>query len=60
MKLKKGKVEIEFDAEKLVEKSIEKHDKNWKEKFKVKHNAKKEMLEIRHKQKMERQEKKRE
>lgn len=32
---------------------MDQHDKNWKDKFNMKHNAKKEMLELKHKQKME-------
>lgn len=55
IKNKKGAVET--DVEKLVEKGMEQHDKNWKDKFNTKHNAKKEMLEMKHKQKMEIEEK---
>lgn len=51
--IKNKKGEVEADVEKLVEKGMEQHDKNWKDKFNVKHNAKKEMLELKHKQKME-------
>ena len=32
---------------------MEQHEKNWKDKFSTKHNAKKEILEMKHKQKME-------
>lgn len=55
--LKNKRAGIEAGVEKLVEKGIEQHDKNWKEKFSTKHNARKEMLEIKHKQKMEIEEK---
>lgn len=51
--IKNKKGEVEADVEKLVEKGMEQHDKNWKDKFNIKHNAKKEMLELKHKQKME-------
>jgi len=51
--IKNKKAGIEADVEKLVEKSMEQHDKNWKDKFNTKHNARKEMLEIKHKQKLE-------
>lgn len=53
LKIKKGEVEAEIGAEKLIEKGMDQHDKNWKDKFSTKHNAKKEMLEIKHKQKLE-------
>ena len=53
LKIKKGEVEAEIEAEKLIEKGMDQHDKNWKDKFSTKHNAKKEMLEIKHKQKLE-------
>lgn len=55
--IKNKKGALEADVEKLVEKGMEQHDKNWKDKFNTKHNAKKEMLEIKHKQKMEIEEK---
>lgn len=51
--LKNKKGGFESDIERLVEKGMEQHDKNWKDKFNAKHNAKKEMLEMKHKQKME-------
>jgi len=57
MKLKFDKknkqAELDIDAERLIEKGMDQHDKNWKDKFNTKHNAKKELLEIKHKQKME-------
>lgn len=52
---KKGK--LDFDAEKLIEKGMDQHDKNWKEKFDVKHSAKKEIMELKHHQKIENKEK---
>lgn len=55
--IKNKKGEFEADVEKIVEKGMDQHDKNWKDKFNTKHNAKKEMLEIKHKQKMEVEEK---
>lgn len=56
--IKNKKAVIEADVEKIVKKGMEQNDKNWKEKFETKHSAKKEMLEIRHKQKMEEEEQK--
>lgn len=53
MKINLKKVNIEADIEKLVEKGIDNHEKNWKDKFYVKHSAKKELMEIKHKQKVE-------
>ena len=55
--IKNKKGGFEADVEKLVEKSMDQHDRNWKDKFNTKHNAKKEMLEMKHKQKMEIEEK---
>jgi len=40
-------------SDKIAEKIIEEHEKNWKEKFDTKHKAKIEMKELRHKQKLE-------
>ena len=51
VKDKKGS--LEANVEKLVEKGMEQHERTWKDKFILKHNAKKEMLEIKHKQKLE-------
>lgn len=56
LNLKKG-LEVDVGIEKLVEKGMEQHDKSWKDKFNTKHNAKKEMIEMKHKQKMEIEEK---
>ena len=51
--------EVETDAEKsakLIEKGMDMHDKNWKEKFNIKHNAKKDILELKHKHDLENKE----
>ncbi|CDD17716.1 unknown [Clostridium sp. CAG:798] len=56
--IKNKKGSLESDVEKLVEKGMDQHDKNWKDKFNTRHNAKKEMLEIKHKQKLELEDKK--
>lgn len=50
---KNKKTNVEADVERLVEKGMNQHNKNWKEKFDTKHKAKKEILEIKHKQKMD-------
>lgn len=47
------KAEVEVEAERLVEKGMEQHEKNWKNKFSTKHKAKKEIKELEHKQKVE-------
>lgn len=57
LKIKKGG--LEADVEKLVEKGMDQHDKNWKDKFNTKHRAKKEILEMKHKQKIEIEEERR-
>lgn len=54
--IKNKKGSLDSDVEKLVEKGMDLHDKNWKEKFETKHYAKKEIMELQHKQKMEEQE----
>ena len=51
MKNKKGS--LDSDVEKLVEKGMDLHEKDWKDKFSTKHIAKKELLELQHKQKIE-------
>ncbi len=51
--IKNKKAGFEADVEKIVEKGMEQHERGWKDKFNTKHNAKKEMLEIKHKQKLE-------
>lgn len=51
--IKNKKADLEANVENLVEKGMDQHDKNWKDKFNTKHNAKKEILEIKHKQKLE-------
>lgn len=50
-KNKKG--EAEADVEKLIEKGMEQHEKNWFSKFNLKHKSKKEMEELKHKQRIE-------
>lgn len=50
---KKLGVEVEANAEGIVEKGIDAHEKDWKEKLESKHNNKKELLELKHKIKME-------
>ena len=60
MKLKFNKekktVDVDVDAEKLVEKGMDLHEKDWKEKFNTKHEAKKEIMELRHKHNIENKE----
>lgn len=51
--IKNKKADFEVDVEKLVEKGMDQNNKDWKEKFKTKHDAKKEIMEIKHKQKLE-------
>lgn len=53
MKFKNKNVNIEADIEKLVEKGMEQHDKNWKDKMQIRHNNKKEIQELKHNQKIE-------
>jgi len=50
---KNGNTEFEFGVENLVEKGMNIHDKNWKDKFSTKHDAEKEMIELKHQQMME-------
>lgn len=50
---KNKKTDIEGDVESIAEKIIDNSEKDWKLKFDTKHNARKEMMEIRHKHKME-------
>lgn len=51
--IKNKKAGVEADVEKIVEKGMDLHEKDWKDKFSTKHNAKKEIMELKHKQKME-------
>ena len=53
--MKNKKVGLEADVEKIVEKGMDQKEKDWKDKFNTKHNANKEILEIKHQQKMERE-----
>lgn len=57
LNLEKKNASVDLDVERLVEKGMEQNDKNWKDKFDAKHKAKKEILEIKHKQKMEKEDK---
>lgn len=51
--IKHKKVGFEADVEKLVEKGMDNHEKNWEDKMQKKHNNKKELQELRHNQKIE-------
>ena len=51
--IKNKKGSIDADVEKLVEKGMDLNEKDWKDKFNTRHAAKKEMLELQHKQKIE-------
>ena len=42
-----------MDAEKLIEKGMDQHKENGKEKFDTNHKAKKEIMELKHKQNLE-------
>ena len=46
---KRAGIEAEADVEKIIEKGMDNHENNWQEK----HKAKKEILELKHKHKME-------
>ena len=50
---KKIGVEVEADAENLIEKGINAHENDWKEKLESKTKNKKEIIELKHKNKME-------
>ena len=54
LKNKKGSIDV--DAEKIIEQGMEQHEKDWKDKFTTKHNAKKEIMELKHKQKLDNKE----
>ena len=47
-KNKKNEISFEADAERIVEKAMDLHEKDWKEKFTTKHSAKKEILQLKH------------
>ena len=51
--LKNKKGSLDADVERIVEKGMDLHEKDWKEKFDTKHAAKKEIMELQHKQKIE-------
>ena len=42
--IKNKKANLEADVERLVEKGMDQNEKDWKDKFVTKHNAKKEIL----------------
>lgn len=50
---KKIESSFEVDAERIAEKAMDLHEKDWKDKFVTKHKAKKDMLDIMHKQRVE-------
>lgn len=51
--IKNKKAGFEADVEKIVEKGMEQHEKNWFSKFNLKRETKKEMEELKHKQRIE-------
>lgn len=51
--IKNKKAGFEADVEKIVEKGMDQHEKNWFSKFNLKREKKKEMLELKHKQRIE-------
>lgn len=53
LRLKNKEVSIESDVERIVEKGMDNHEKDWKSKFIVKQEAKKEMQKLKHSQKVE-------
>ncbi len=53
MKIKYKNLEAEIKAEDIAEKIIDNNELDWKEKFESKSKAKKELLELKHKNKME-------
>jgi len=57
LNFKKLGIEAEGDVENLVKKAMDNHEKDWKEKFETKHNAKKEVMELKHKYKQEKTQK---
>ena len=56
--IKNKKGGIEADAERLIEKGMDLHEKDWEQKFDKKHQAKKEIMEMQHNQKIEIEEQK--
>ena len=51
--IKNKKGELEADVETLVEKGMEQHERTQKDKFNSKHSAKKKILGLKHRQKIE-------
>ncbi len=49
----KKEASMEMDAERLIEKGMDNYENDWKEKFEIKHNAKKELNNQKHIQKVE-------
>lgn len=47
-KNKEREISVEVEAEHIIEKAMDLREKNWKEKFTIKHKAKKEMLKLKH------------
>ena len=56
--LEKNNATIDVDAERLIEKGMEQHEKSWKDRLLFKHVAKKEMVKLKHKNKIEVEDKK--
>lgn len=54
--IKNKKAGFEADVERIVEKGMDQHEKDWFEKFNLKQKTKKEMKELEHKQKIEMEE----
>ena len=53
LNIKKLGIEAEGDVEGIAKKVLDNHEKDWKEKYDLKHNAKKEIMELKHKYKLE-------
>ena len=53
LSLKNKELSVEADVEKIVEKGIDNHEKDWKSKFITKQEAKNETLKLKHFQKLE-------
>lgn len=51
--IKNKKAGFEADVEKLVEKGMDQHERNWFSKFNLKRQKEKEMKELKHKQRIE-------
>lgn len=53
LSIKKLGIEADGDLEGVAKKVLDNREKDWKEKFNLKHNAKKEIMELKHKYKLE-------